>query len=96
LASVVVGAAEEELEVKLLFNEVGAALSVAEIFGNIAAGLHLKCDSTALKGCAQAKNSLAVGVVETLSDADDGREAAGDALVVVGEPGIGGVVAVGF
>ena len=89
------GTVEEELDVKFLFEQIGAALGIAEIFGDIATGLHLEGDGTALKGGAQAENALTVGVVESLGEADDGSQTAGDALVVAVEPGISGVLAVG-
>lgn len=41
---------EEELEVEFSFEEVGAALGVAEIFGDVTASFDLKSDGTALEG----------------------------------------------
>ena len=87
---------EEELDVEFLLEKVGAALGVAEIFSDIATGFHLKCDGATLKGGAQAENTLAVGMIKSLSDPDDGGKTARDAFVIVVETGISGVMAVGF
>ena len=49
----------------------------------------------ALEGGAEILDSLAMGVVESLGNAEDGGEAADDALFAVVERGIGGVIVVG-
>ena len=90
------GAAEEELEVEFFFEEIGGALSVAKVFGDIAAGVDLDGDTAALEGSAEAFDALAVRMIETFGDADDGGDAASDAFVVVVEGGIAGMVAVGL
>jgi hypothetical protein len=92
--SVVKRAAVEELDMEFFFEEAGAALGVAEIFGYVAVSLHLKSDGASLEGGVQAENSLAVGMVQPFGDAHDGSEAARDALVDVDEAGISGVMAV--
>lgn len=81
--------------VEFAFKEGGAAFGVADIFSGVAAGADLDGDGAALEGGAEILNALAVGVIETFSDAEDGGEAAGDALVVVVERGVSGVVSVG-
>ena len=86
---------EEELDVKFLLEEIGAALGITKIFGNVATGLHLKSDGSALKGGVQVENALAVGMVQPLGDAGDGSETARDAFVGVVEAGIGGVMVIG-
>ncbi len=68
---------------KFLFEEVGASFGIAEIFGNIAAGLDLEGDGAALEGGTEAEDALAVGMVKAFGDANEGGEATGDALVVV-------------
>ena len=89
------GGAEVEMGVEFAFEEGGAALGVADILGGVATGAELDGDGAALEGGAEILNALAVGVIETFGDAEDGGEAAGDALVVVVEGGVGGVVGVG-
>jgi len=84
------------LDVELFFEEVGTALGVAKVFGDIAAGFNLKCDGTALEGGVEIENALPMRMIKTLGDADEGGEAAGDALVGVIERGIRGMVASGF
>ena len=95
-SSIGCGNAEEELDVKFLFEEVGAAFGVANILGNVAARFDLKSDRTALKGGAQTQYALAVRMVEAFGDPHDRSKAASDALVVGVENGIGGMMAVGF
>jgi hypothetical protein len=90
-----VGGAEVEVGVEFAFEEVGAALGVADVFGGVAAGAELDGDGTALERGAEVLDALAVGVIEAFGDAEDGGEAAGDALVIVVEGGIGGVIGVG-
>jgi hypothetical protein len=89
------GPAEEKLQMKFLFEKVGAALGIAEIFGDIATGLDLKGNGTALKGGVETENALAMGVVKALGNADHSSKTARDALVIVGKPGISGMMAVG-
>ena len=67
--AVVDGTAEEELEVEFFFEEVGAALGIAKIFGDIAACFDLESDRAALERGVETKDALAVGVVEPLGDA---------------------------
>ena len=88
------GTMEENSDVKFLFEKIGTALGIPEVLGDITAGYHLKSDRTPLKGSVQAENALAMGVVQSLGNANDGSKAAGDALVGIGEPGISGVMAV--
>jgi len=80
--------------VEFAFKQGRAAFGVADIFGGVAAGAELDGDGAALEGGAEILNALAVGVIETFGDAEDGGEAAGDALVVVVERGVSGVVGV--
>ena len=94
--SVQAGAAEVEVDVEFFFEEVGAALGIAKVFGDIAASLHLKSDGAALKSGVQIENPLEMGMIEAFGDADESGEAAGDALVIVVEHGIGGMMAGGF
>lgn len=84
------------MDVELFFEKIGAALGVAKVFGDIAAGFHLERDGTALKGGVEIENALPVRMIEALGDADEGGEAARNALVRVIERGIGGMVASGF
>jgi len=90
-----VGGAEIEVGVEFALEEGGAALGVADVFGGIAADAELDGDGAALEGGAEILDALAVRVVEAFGDAEDGGEAAGDALVAVVERGVGGVVGVG-
>lgn len=78
------------------FEEVGAALGVAEIFGDVTASFDLKSDGAALERGLEGEDALAVGVVEAFGDANDGGETAGDALVRTGQAAIGGVMTVGI
>lgn len=93
--SVVQRAVKEELDVKFLLEEIGAALGITKIFGNVATGLYLKSDGSALKGGVQVEDALAVGMVQPLGDAGDGSETARDAFVGVVEVGIGRVMVIG-
>lgn len=81
---------------EFFFEEVGAALGIAKIFGGIAASLDLEGDGTPLKGGVEIEDALAMRMVQAFGDADEGGEAAGDALVIVIEDRIGGMVASGF
>jgi hypothetical protein len=90
-----VGEAEVEVGVEFAFEEAGAAFGVADVFGGIAPGAELDGDGAALKGGAEILDALAVGVIETFGDAEDGGEPACDSLVVVVEGGIAGVIGVG-
>src|SRR5208337_966765 len=87
------GAAEIDLDVEFLFKEVGAALRVAQVFGGIAAGVDLQSDAAALERRANIFHALAMRVVQPFGDAQNGSEAPRDALVVVVERGISGMVA---
>jgi hypothetical protein len=90
-----VGGAEVEVGVEFAFEEVGAAFGVADVFGGVATGAELDGYGAALERGAEVLDALAVGMIEALGDAEDGSEAARDALVVVVEGGIGRVVGVG-
>ena len=90
-----IGGAEVEVGVEFAFEEGGAAFGVADIFGGVAAGAELDGYGTALEGGLEILDALAVRVIEALGDAEDGGEAAGDALVAIVEGGVGGVVSVG-
>jgi len=90
-----VGGAEVEVGVEFAFEERGAAFGVADVFGGVAAGAELDGDCSALEGGLEILNALAVRVIETFGDAEDGGEAAGDALVAIVEGGVGGVIGVG-
>jgi len=81
--------------VEFAFEEGGAAFGVADVFGGVAAYAELDCDGAALEGGLEILDALAMGVIEAFGDAEDGGEAAGDALVAVVEGGIGGVIDVG-
>jgi len=80
--------------VEFALEEIGATLGVADVFRGVAAGADLQCYRAALKGGVEILDALAMGVVEAFGDAEDGCQAAGDALVVVVEGGVGGVVSV--
>jgi len=71
--------------VEFALEEGGAAFGVADVFGGVAAGAELDGDGAALEGSAEVLNALAVGVIEAFGDAEDGGEAARDALVAVVE-----------
>ena len=81
--------------VEFAFEEGGAALGVADVFGDVAADTELDGYGAALEGGAEVLNALAVGVIEAFGDAEDSGEATHDAFVVVVEGGIGGVIGVG-
>ena len=87
--------AEVESDVEFFFEEIGAALGVAKIFGDIAASLDFERDGAALEGSAHGLDALAMGMVEALGNADEGSESACDALVIVVECGVRGMVPVG-
>jgi hypothetical protein len=89
------GRAEVELYVEFTFEEIGAALGIAKIFGDIATSIDFERDSATLEGSAHGLDALAMRVVESLSDANERGEAAGDALVGIVEDGVGGMVSVG-
>src|SRR3981189_3938573 len=75
--------------------EIRAAFGVTDVFGGVGAGAELDGYGAALEGGAEILDSLAMGVVESLGNAEDGGEAADDALFAVVERGIGGVIVVG-
>ena len=75
--------AEEETHVKFFFEEIGAAIGVAQILGGISPGFNLETDGAALERGLNTSDALAVGVVEAFGDAQDGGQAAGHALVEV-------------
>ena len=81
--------------VEFAFEEGGAAFGVTDVFGGVAADAELDGYGAALEGGAEILDALAVGVIETFGDAKDGGESADDALVIVVEGGIGGVIGVG-
>jgi len=81
--------------VEFALEEIRAAFGVADVFGGVAAGAELDGYGAALEGGAEILDSLAMGVVESLGNAEDGGEAADDALFAVVECGIGGVIVVG-
>ena len=87
--------AEVEFDVEFFFEEIGAALGVAKIFGDIAASLDFERDSAALEGSAHGLDALAVRMVKALGNADEGSKAACDALVIIVECGVRGMVSVG-
>lgn len=62
--------AEVEFDVEFAFEEIGAALGVAKIFGDIAASVDFEADGATLEGCAHGMDALAMRVVEPLGDAD--------------------------
>jgi hypothetical protein len=90
-----VGGAEVEVGVEFAFEEGGTAFGVAYVLDGVAASAKLDGDGAALEGGAEILYALAVGVIETFGDAEDGGEAAGDALVAVVEGGVRGVIDVG-
>jgi len=69
--------------VELLFEEVGAAFRIADVFGGVAASVQLQGYGAALKRSLEVLNALAVGMIETLGNAQDGRKSANDSLVRV-------------
>lgn len=73
---------EKHAHVKFFFEELGAAIGVAEIFGGVTAGADLDADGAALEGSVDVGDPLSMRVVERFRDANDGGQAAGDALVV--------------
>src|SRR5258707_618127 len=75
--------------------EIRATFGVADVFGGVAAGAELDGYGAALEGSAEILDSLAMGVIESLGNTEDGGEAADDALFAVVERGIGGVIVVG-
>ena len=83
-----VGGAEVEVGVEFALEEIRAAFGVADVFPGVAAGAELDGYGAALEGCAEILDSLAMGVVESLGNAEDGGEAADDALFTVVERGI--------
>lgn len=95
VGSGVVQVAEVEFYVEFAFEEVGAALGIAKIFGNIATSVDFERDSAALEGGAHGLDTLAMRVVESLGDANERGKAACDALVGIVEDGVGGMVSVG-
>ena len=90
------GLAEVEADVEFLFEEVGAAGGVAEVFGGVAAGFDLEAYGAALEGGVDVVDALAMRVIESFGDAKDRGQAAGHALVEVGQGGISLVMAGGF
>jgi hypothetical protein len=90
-----VGGAEVEVSVEFALEEGGAALGVADVFGGVATDAELDGYGAALKGGAEILDALAVGVIEAFGDAEDGGEATRDALVIVVEGGVAGMIGVG-
>jgi hypothetical protein len=88
----VFGETEVEADVEFFLEEVGAALGIAKIFGDVAACLNLKSDGTPLKGRVQALNPLAMRMIQAFCDANDGSQATGQALVVAIQGGVGRMV----
>ena len=83
------------MSVEFAFEEGGTAFGVADVLGGVATDAELDGDGAALEGGAEILDALAVRVIEALGDAEDGGEAACDALVAVVESGVGGVIGVG-
>lgn len=79
---------------EFLFEEAGAALRIAQIFGYVAAGFDVKGDAAALKGSAHIQNALAMGMIEPFGNAEERGEATGHALIGVRETGVSGVVTI--
>ena len=73
---------EKHADVKFFFEELGAAVGIAQVFGGVAASADLNADGAALKGSIDTGDPLTMGVVKRFGDANDGGEAACDALVV--------------
>jgi len=71
--------------VKFLFEEIGAAVSVAQVLGGITAGFDLEADGAALERSLNSGDALAMRVIKTFGDAQDGGEAASHAFVEIGE-----------
>ena len=69
--------------VELLFEEVGAAFRIADIFGGVATGVELQGYRAALKRGFEFLDALAVRMIEALGNAQDGRKPANDSLVRV-------------
>src|SRR5450432_1310387 len=90
------GLAEIKFYVELFFEEFGAALGVAKVFGYVVTGIYFYGNGVFLKRRMEAMDALAVGVIQTFGDANDGGETPGDTLVVVVERGVGGMVVCGF
>jgi len=67
-----VGGAEVEVGVEFAFEEGGAALGVADVFGGVATDAKLDGYGAALEGSAEILDALAMGVVEAFGDAEDG------------------------
>ena len=67
-----VGGAEVEVGVEFAFEEGGAAFGVADVFGGVAAGAELDGYGATLEGGAEILDALAVRVIETFGDAEDG------------------------
>jgi len=63
--------AEIQSYVEFAFEQVGAALGVAEIFGDIATSFDFERDRAALKGSAHGLDALAMRVIEPLGNTDD-------------------------
>jgi len=78
------GLAEEEAHVKFFFEEIGAAVGVAQILGGISAGFYLQAHGAALEAGLNIGDALAVRVIEAFGDAQNGGQAAGHAFVQVG------------
>ena len=78
---------------ELFFEQVRATAGIAEIFCGIAAGVYLQADGAPLEGCMNVGNALAVRVIESFGDTEDGSEAARHALIQIGQRGIRNVMA---
>ena len=67
-----VGGAEVEVGVEFAFEESGAALGVADVFGGVAADAKLDGYGAALEGGAEILDALTMGVVEAFGDTENG------------------------
>ena len=74
--------AKVKLHVKFLLKEIGASFGVAQVLGGVATSFDLKGDSASMEGSAQRLDTLPMRVIQTLGDAHNRGQTAGDALVV--------------
>ena len=77
------GLAKEQTHVKFFFEEIGAAVGVAQIFRSVAAGFYLQAHGAALEGGLNIGDTLAMRVIEALGDAQNRGQAAGHAFVQI-------------
>ena len=77
------GLAEVQAYVEVLFEEIGAAVGVAQILGGISTGFYLQAHGAALEGRLNTGDALAVGVIQAFGDAQNGGQAASRAFVEV-------------